>query len=287
VKKKKLVSVILTVYNEEKLLKKSLNSLFSQTYRPLEMVIIDDGSTDKTPEILSEIKAANSKVQVSVSKFQVFRQEHQGLGAARNLGAKKSQGEVIVFVDADIIYDRDYLKNLVKPILEKGVVGTFHNEELVANMENKWAKCWNINDHVPLGRRQHPGLKESVYFRAVERKTFLKGGGFDNVGYLHDRFLAEKLGEKAKVAPKAKCYHHNPDSAGDVFLTARYLGKGLVYSHKIRTILQYSPLNTLRRIILDTKNSKEWFFPIFKIVFDFGVNVGAFQALLTGQYAGK
>lgn len=272
---KKPVSAILTVYNEEKLLAKSLNSLMAQSYKPLEIIVLDDGSTDNSVKVAKKFPVT------------IVKQKHLGLGAARNLGVKKSKGEIIVFVDADIVYDKNYIQNLVKPIFEKGYMGTFHNDEFVANMENKWAKCWNINDHVPLGRRQHPDLKESIYFRAIKKKDFLRVGGFDNVGYLHDRFLAERLGGKAKVALKAKCYHHNPDSALDVFLTARYLGKGLVYSHKLRTILQYSLLNTLRRIIIDTKATKEWFFPIFKVVFDFGVNVGAFQALLTKKYAGK
>lgn len=272
---KKLVSIILTVYNEEKLLGESLDSLMAQTYKPLEIIVIDDGSTDASPEIAQKFPV------------KLLRQRHLDLPLARNLGARVAKGVIIVYCDADMVYDKDYIKNLVKPILEKGIIGTFHNDEFVANMDNKWARCWNINDHVPLGRRQHPGLEESIYFRAIRRKEFLKVGGFDNVGYLHDRFLAEKLGSKAVVAPKAVCYHYNPDSALDVFWSARYLGKGLVYSYKLKTLLQYSPLNTIRRIVLDTLASKEPFFPIFKIVFDFGVNVGAFWALLTKKYAGK
>jgi glycosyltransferase involved in cell wall biosynthesis len=272
---KKLVSVILTVYNEEKLLEKNLSSLVVQTYKPLEIIVVDDGSTDRSYEIAKKFST------------KIIKQRHQGVGETRNLGAKKAKGIVIVFCDADIIYDKNYIRNLVKPIFKKKIIGTFHNDEFVANPENKWAKCWNINDHVPLGRRQHPGLKESIYFRAIKRREFLKVGGFDNVGYFDDRFLVEKLGEKAKVAPKAICYHYNPDSAWDVFLMARYLGKGLVYFQKLKTLLQYSPPNTLRRIIIDTLSSKEPFFPIFKMVFDFGVNVGAFRALLTKKYAGK
>jgi len=84
----KLVSVIIPVYNEEKVIADCLKSLTKQTYKPLEIIIIDDGSTDKTLQVLSEFRIARLE-RVSSRKanfeFRISHQHHSGPGSARNL----------------------------------------------------------------------------------------------------------------------------------------------------------------------------------------------------------
>lgn len=88
------VSIILPVYNVEKYLKECLDSIISQTYKNIEILIINDGSTDRSLEIINEYKEKDERIRV-------FSQTNSGLSAARNVGLKNASGEFIFFVDSD------------------------------------------------------------------------------------------------------------------------------------------------------------------------------------------
>ena len=87
-----LISCIVAVFNGERYLKEALDSILAQTYRPLEILVVDDGSTDRTPEIVSEYS----------DTVRYFWQSNAGPGAARNAGLKLAKGEFIAFLDAAI-----------------------------------------------------------------------------------------------------------------------------------------------------------------------------------------
>ena len=101
-----LVSVVVPVYNEEKYLRECLDSVLSQTYQSFEVLCVDDGSTDSSPEILSEYAAKDKRVTV-------MRQENSGLSASRNNALKVAKGEYICFVDSDDYIEPDYFEKLV------------------------------------------------------------------------------------------------------------------------------------------------------------------------------
>lgn len=88
--KKPLVTVIITTYNHGRYLPDSIESVLEQTYLPIELVIVDDGSTDNTKEIVSEYPAVK-----------YIYQENKGLSSARNTGVGNSRGDFVVFLDAD------------------------------------------------------------------------------------------------------------------------------------------------------------------------------------------
>lgn len=103
------VSVILPCYNAESTIIDALDSLLKQTYNDFEVIIIDDGSTDKTNYIISDYI---SKTASNV-KFRLFRQENKGVSSARNFGISKSVGEYITFLDSDDMYHSDFLTKMV------------------------------------------------------------------------------------------------------------------------------------------------------------------------------
>lgn len=92
--KNPLVSVIVPVYNTEKYIRECLNSLIQQSYSHIEIIAVDDGSTDKSLCLLKELSAKDSRLKV-------FSQLNQGVSAARNLALSKATGTYVMFVDAD------------------------------------------------------------------------------------------------------------------------------------------------------------------------------------------
>ena len=111
----KKISVIIPVYNTSKYIEKCLNSIVNQTMESIEIVIVNDGSTDNSEEIKQ--KWINENQHKKTIKY--FKKENGGLSAARNFGVKQATGEYITFVDSDDYLDEKIYKNLEKYIDEK------------------------------------------------------------------------------------------------------------------------------------------------------------------------
>ncbi len=268
------ISVIIPTYNEEKVIGKCLESLSKQTYKDLEIIVVDDGSTDET---LSKIKGVK-----------VLKEEHKGPGTARNLGAKEAKGEILVFVDADMVFKEDFVEKLIKPILDGKVRGTFSKDEYVSNWNNVWARSWSINEGWEPKKRHPRGYpdKQKV-FRAILKSEFERVGGFDSSrGYNDDWTLSEKLGYKADVVNGAVFYHKNPDNLIEIFEQAKWVAKrkyklgifGIIYN-----LLVYSFPDSLWVGFWKSLFKKEPLFIIFKIVYDFGAFIGILEYFLFGK----
>ncbi len=99
----KLVSIIIPTHNRRDLLPRTLGSVYRQTYRPLEIVVVDDGSTDDTLGLLEQFKGQTP----SDTSLRVIGQSHRGAPAARNVGFRESSGEYVLFLDSDDELERD------------------------------------------------------------------------------------------------------------------------------------------------------------------------------------
>ncbi len=268
--KTELISIIIPTYNEEKPVGSCLKSLQNQNYNPLEIIIVDDDSTDKTQQIVSSF-------QSSFSSFKLLRQDHQGPGPARNFGASKARGEILVFVDADMIFEKNFIRDLVKPILEAKTIGTFSKNEMVSNKDNLWSICWNINRNVPKDRMlpiDYPD-QASVY-RAILKKEFDKVGGFDTTGeYTDDWSLSRKLKIKSSLAAGAIYYHSNPSSLEEIFKQSRWIGKNEFISgspvRRLRSLLFYSFPASLTIGIYKSIIYGQLMFVFFKLFYDLGI----------------
>lgn len=97
-----MISVIIPVYNTEKYLNRCIDSVLNSAYHDFEVILVDDGSTDKSPEICEEYSRQDSRIKV-------LRQENQGVSAARNRGLCCCQGEWVVFVDSDDYISEHFL----------------------------------------------------------------------------------------------------------------------------------------------------------------------------------
>ncbi|MCR5025929.1 MAG: glycosyltransferase family 2 protein [Methanobrevibacter sp.] len=103
------VSVIVPVYNEERYISSTLDSIINQNFKDFELIVVDDGSTDNTLNIVND-KLSDSKIN-----HKIIHQENKGVSSARNRGIDESSGDYIVFIDADDYILTDHLSQLYNP----------------------------------------------------------------------------------------------------------------------------------------------------------------------------
>lgn len=113
----KYVSIILPTYNRGHLIQRAIESIRRQTYHFWELLIVDDGSTDNTKDIVAEIAAADTRVHY------YRQQQNKGVSAARNEGIRQSKYEYIAFQDSDDIWKEDKLEKQMKVFADKPEVG--------------------------------------------------------------------------------------------------------------------------------------------------------------------
>lgn len=106
-----LVTIIVPVYNVEKYIYECVDSLIKQTYKNIEIILIDDGSKDKSGAICDNYAASDARIKV-------IHKQNEGLGFARNTGLKAAQGKFVTFIDSDDKADANLVENLVNGIYE-------------------------------------------------------------------------------------------------------------------------------------------------------------------------
>lgn len=106
-----LISVIIPVYNVEKYLERCVNSILDQTYRNIEVILVDDGSIDTSGEICDKFKKKDKRIHV-------IHKKNGGLSHARNIGIEKSRGTYLYFIDSDDFVDAKILEKLYSGLIK-------------------------------------------------------------------------------------------------------------------------------------------------------------------------
>ena len=106
-----LISIIVPIYNIPDCLAKCVHSITAQTWRQMEILLVDDGSTDSTGALCDTLAEEDSRIRV-------FHKENGGSSSARNLGIREARGEYLGFVDSDDYIEPDMYEKLVKAALE-------------------------------------------------------------------------------------------------------------------------------------------------------------------------
>ena len=118
-------SIIIPVYNVEKYIKKCLDSIFEQSFKDYEVIVVNDGTKDNSMDIVKEYNV------------KIINQKNQGLSEARNSGAKKATGEYLIFIDSDDYIDKDLLKEINKSLKNDPDIVRFQIREVYEDKESK------------------------------------------------------------------------------------------------------------------------------------------------------
>ncbi len=119
-------SIIIPVYNVEKYIKKCLDSVFSQTYKDFEVIVVNDGTEDKSIDIVKKYKV------------KLINQKNQGLSEARNTGVKNACGEYLIFLDSDDYLEKDLLKKVSEGLKNNPDVVRYQAKEVKDNEEKEF-----------------------------------------------------------------------------------------------------------------------------------------------------
>ena len=174
---KPLVSVIVPVYNLEEYIEGTINSILNQDYSNIEVIIVNDGSTDATGALCESLKAKDDRVRV-------FHQDNRGVSCARNTGLEICRGEFVAFVDGDDAIKRNYVSELIHVQHESDadvvscayeVADTIQERDLKANSDNETVSNTIVVDAKEtvidlLSHRISPSACERLY-----RKTAIEG----------------------------------------------------------------------------------------------------------------
>lgn len=187
----KLISVIVAIYNIEKYLQKCVNSIINQSYREIEIILIDDGSTDSSGEICDGFEKMDNRVRVHHKK-------NGGLVSARKAGLDIAKGEYVIFVDADDYLDEILCQKMYEAIIEDDLDFVHANY-----YENEDKKSKSIRE------------EKTCIFDGKEKVEFISKSVFDGPFVKNKEYNVIEPSIWSKIFRRdfiKKCYYMVPDS---------------------------------------------------------------------------
>ena len=225
-----MVSIIVPIYNAESVLARCLSSLEKQSYQDLEILLVDDGSTDTSSSICDRYCSEDSR-------FRYFFQKNQGCSSARNLGLKEAKGELIGFCDSDDWVSPDYYELLSKPFEDPLCDCSIGGYQISDGLDT--------SDHI---------LPENDELIGVEKLTqrFL--------AYTQNSLLNSVCNKLFRRERITECFPTDMTCGEDLFFCMNYLATskriGLVYTDGY--FYYNPPLTTVKYILNDAKQCEKY-----------------------------
>lgn len=212
--KNELISVIVPIYNMEKYLKKCVDSILNQTYSNLEIILVDDGSTDSSTKICDEYIKVDSRIKV-------FHKENGGLSDAKNFGLSKANGKYVAFVDSDDWIETNMYEDMYYKLKETEsnivICGRFIDYE-----DGKREEWYNKNE-ITMNREQSLIYLNSFYnFDMSSCDKLYEKSLFDNIKFPYgkkceDAYTTYLLFDKSdKITYIPKCFYHYFQRSGSI-----------------------------------------------------------------------
>ena len=191
----RMISIIVPVYNVENYLEECLDSIKNQTYTDIEVILVNDGSTDNSQAICEKYCKQDPR-------FHLINQENQGQSVARNRGVKESVGKFIMFVDSDDVIKRDMLQQLMK-YMDTGidiVECDFTEDKEIYNIKNRQLKIEEFTSSEALKKCLDLEIKWSPVAKLYRRKIIEETPFLENLIYedLYSGIVSLKYIEKMR-----------------------------------------------------------------------------------------
>lgn len=203
-----LISVIMPVYNSEDVIQRSLDSLLNQTYQNLEIVVVDDGSSDRTPEILKDYQAQQKE------KMRVLRIDNSGQGKARTVGIQAAEGELIAFCDADDYYDADGIEAMERSLRKKKADVLY-----IPCIRQKSSFSFRAGEILPpydQSRLIRKAIMFGFYNVLVKKELLLELGEIPSIIYEDVAYVGALLTRAGKLEYYSRPVYHYVDTQGSV-----------------------------------------------------------------------
>ncbi|MGB9708176.1 MAG: glycosyltransferase [Candidatus Pacearchaeota archaeon] len=206
-------SVIVPSYNSARTLPGCLKALLKQNIpkNDYEIIVVDDGSTDNTKSIIKGFTDKNKNLRY-------IYQKNKGPAAARNLGARKSRGAILLFTDSDCIPERSWISEMVKPFRNPKIVGVAgaYGKNLEKSVISRFI-AYEIEDRYKKLKEEREIDFIGTYAAAYRKREFLKTGGFDesfSTASGEDPALSFEMEKYGKLVfqPSARVGHHHPNT---------------------------------------------------------------------------
>lgn len=205
------VSIIVPVYKVERYLRECMDSLVGQTLREIEIIAVNDGSPDKSLQILEDYQEKYPEL------VKVFSTENQGVSHARNYGFSQATGEYVLFVDSDDFLDRHACQKLYQHAVSHGndlVLFGRCNERESGTVEKRnlpGVEDFALRDH----KEEMAGLSPFPWDKLIKRELFAQTDGFPEGIRFEDLPVAHMLAASAeRIGVLRECFYHYRVQAG-------------------------------------------------------------------------
>ncbi len=212
------VSVIVPIYNAEAFLRPALDSILDQSLREIEVICVDDGSTDESLHIVKEYQKQDSRIRIAT-------QNNAGPGMARNNGLRRARGEFVIFLDADDFFELDFLEKMYATAKAEDLDVTVGNYDLYQSNTAKF-------------RKNLTGEEQNLL---VPGKVTSKNDFPDQIFQLTDGYIWSKLFRRSFLLEKKLAFPEDLRMFEDVYFVvaslslAERLGKceGVLIHHRV------------------------------------------------------
>ena len=164
-----MISVIVPLYNKKSTIERALQSVYRQREQPMEVIVVNDGSTDGSESVAKAVALEYPEVST-----QVITTENQGVSAARNLGIKMAHGDYIAFLDGDDWWAMNHLENLFALVRRNGAVGLFSAK--IVTKSDSGSICIGPEEFIKLYSKNMTIIDSSSC--VISRELAMRVGGF-------------------------------------------------------------------------------------------------------------
>lgn len=264
------ISVIVPVYNVEQYLERCVDSIINQTYTNLEIILVNDGSTDNSGKLCDELAKKDERIRV-------IHKENGGLSDARNRGIDESESDLVGFIDSDDYIDSDMYEVLLKNLndtdadLSMCALYDVYNNTPEAQVTNK--ETWKLSSEQAIKMVMEAKILSVTAVNKLYRKSLFKDLKFEVGKIAEDAFIMIKLLDKCEkiVATNEKKYYyvHRENSITTQKFSTKFLNVIEAYEQNSNIILEKYPK---LKDVAQTRMNWAYFYVLDRLLLDDNYN---------------